>query len=467
MADDATAVARLDTDVAVVGGGGAGLMAAVAAAQQRVAVAVLEADWRMGGTTALAIGSVTGAGSALQRAAGIADSAADHYADLLAIAAAAPPGTIDTALTRWLCEQGGATIDLLAELGVVFTGPHPEPPHRRYRMHNARPSGVAYIWALERAAGWLGVTLLGGCRVERLLWDADGVVAGVSTGVLAVRARRAVVLAAGDAAADAAWRARHLGPWRDLPPLNPLARGDGLRLGRAAGGAAIGDAPQTGVPSLRFVQPPHLEPAHGLFAAGAVAVDRAGRRLGSEGDRAALCRAVAQAPERQCYVLFDGRVAAALATAAEDVPPARDGWYRTGKAYVATIGERAYAYLDDCRGQPWFAEGATLDDLARVTGLPAEALAGLGAGPDAPLRQPPFYALGPVGVWVAFTDGGLRVDRAMRVLRADGTPLPRLFAAGATGQDAVFLGGHGHHLLWAFTSGRVAGANAAALPPRA
>ena len=36
-----------------------------------------------------------------------------------------------------------------------------------------------------------------------------------------------------------------------------------------------------------------------------------------------------------------------------------------------------------------------------------------------------------------------------------------LFAAGAAGQGGVILAGHGHHLGWAFTSGRRAGRFAA------
>ena len=36
-----------------------------------------------------------------------------------------------------------------------------------------------------------------------------------------------------------------------------------------------------------------------------------------------------------------------------------------------------------------------------------------------------------------------------------------LFAAGATGQGGLLLKGHGHHLAWAFTSGRRAGRSAA------
>jgi fumarate reductase flavoprotein subunit len=63
--------------------------------------------------------------------------------------------------------------------------------------------------------------------------------------------------------------------------------------------------------------------------------------------------------------------------------------------------------------------------------------------------------------WIVFSDGGLKVDLNHRVIHRDGHPIPGLYAAGSAGQGGVILEGHGHHLGWAFTSGRLAGRNAA------
>ena len=78
------------------------------------------------------------------------------------------------------------------------------------------------------------------------------------------------------------------------------------------------------------------------------------------------------------------------------------------------------------------------------------------------LERAPYYALGPVKSYVVFTDGGLKVSERLEVLRADGSVIPGLYAAGSTGQGGLLLEGHGHHLGWAFISGRIAGRNAAA-----
>ena len=70
--------------------------------------------------------------------------------------------------------------------------------------------------------------------------------------------------------------------------------------------------------------------------------------------------------------------------------------------------------------------------------------------------------------YVVFTDGGLRVSERLEVLRADGSVIPGLYAAGSAGQGGLLLEGHGHHLGWAFISGRIAGRNAALdVPPKA
>jgi fumarate reductase flavoprotein subunit len=71
-----------------------------------------------------------------------------------------------------------------------------------------------------------------------------------------------------------------------------------------------------------------------------------------------------------------------------------------------------------------------------------------------PIARGPFYALGPVRSVFVHNEGGLAVDLEHRVLGPDDKAIPGLYAAGATGQGGLLLKGHGHHLAWAFTSGR-------------
>ena len=78
------------------------------------------------------------------------------------------------------------------------------------------------------------------------------------------------------------------------------------------------------------------------------------------------------------------------------------------------------------------------------------------------LQHGPFIALGPVRSAFVHSEGGLAVDSQHRVLGAAGEAIEGLYAAGSTGQGGLLLKGHGHHLAWAFVSGRRAGRNAAA-----
>ncbi|HSV44679.1 MAG TPA: FAD-binding protein, partial [Ramlibacter sp.] len=70
-------------------------------------------------------------------------------------------------------------------------------------------------------------------------------------------------------------------------------------------------------------------------------------------------------------------------------------------------------------------------------------------------------ALGPIRYLINFTDGGVAVSDDLQVLGQGGQPVPGLYAAGLSGMGGVLLEGHGHHLGWAFTSGRLAGRRAA------
>ena len=75
----------------------------------------------------------------------------------------------------------------------------------------------------------------------------------------------------------------------------------------------------------------------------------------------------------------------------------------------------------------------------------------------------PYVALGPVRAVFVHAEGGLAVDHDHRVLGRNDIPIAGLYAAGSTGQGGLLLKGHGHHLAWAFVSGRRAGRNAARL----
>ena len=122
--------------------------------------------------------------------------------------------------------------------------------------------------------------------------------------------------------------------------------------------------------------------------------------------------------------------------------------------------------------------GESLEELARILGLPPDALAetmevyqaaARGEAPDPFGRQdcrilePPLYGVRVTGA-LFHTQGGLVVDRHARVLRPDGTPIPNLYAGGgvAAGISGHGPGGYlsGNGLLTALGYGMLAGDHA-------
>jgi succinate dehydrogenase/fumarate reductase flavoprotein subunit len=314
-----------------------------------------------------------------------------------------------------------------------------------------------------------------------------GVEADSASGPLRYRARGGVVLAAGDFTNGPEFKARFMGPQEaKVEGVNVTATGDGQRMAEALGARIVNGDLALG-PEIRFIAPATetlvrrlppwrwlavfmewaidhvppvilrplmmrflttaLAPSTALFDAGAVLVNRRGERFGDERDRPAW--RLPDQPDKLGYIVID----AALAQRFSAWPD-----------YVSTAPGVAYAYVPDYRrNRPdVFTEAPTLDALAARLGMDTAALARSARdGGVRPLGEGPFVALGPVRSVFVHSEGGLVVDGEHRVLGADDQPLPGLYAAGSTGQGGLLLKGHGHHLAWAFVSGRRSGRFAA------
>lgn len=491
--DEARAGAE-EVDVVVVGGGGAGLAAAIEAATVGRRVVLLEKNDRPGGSTAWSVGSITATLTPHQIEAGVLDCPAHHEEDIPGFAGRWK-GRDNEELRRLLAERVPDTFRWLQSMGVVFFGPMPEPPHRRPRMHNVLPNSRAYVHQLSKRARKLGVDVRTRCRASGLVVEA-GAVRGVRYTPVGqpertLRARGGVVLASGDYSASPELKERFISrAVAQVEPVNPTSTGDGHRLALALGARVLNGDVRLG-PEIRFLPPPllglmralppsrplallmkwsmthlpqrvlrpfvlavlttALAPARRLFTEGAILVNVEGRRFTDECDEPAL--AVSAQPDRIAYIVFDGAVAEK---------------FRAWPYFISTAPGVAYAYLDDYRRnrKDVFHEAPTLRALAarlRMDGAELERTveARNAETPRPRLERGPYYALGPVKGYVVITDGGLAVDRRMEVLDAERRPIEGLYAAGSTGQGGLLLEGHGHHLGWAFTSGRIAGREAA------
>ena len=481
-------------DVVVVGGGGSGLAAAIEARALGRDVLLLEKNSQLGGSTAWSIGSVSASATPHQLRKGIKDRPEDHWRDMAGF-----NGDLDARdnaeLRRVLADAMPETFRWLLTHGIRFYGPMPEPPHKKPRMHNVLPNSRAFITHLERAARRSGIAIQCGARATSLVTEDGRVVAidcATPTGPRRFRARGGVVLATGDFTSDPELKAQFMGPQEaKIDGVNVTATGDGQKLALPLGARIINGDLALG-PELRFVPPQRrnillslppwralanlmawslehmpsallrpfvmsfvttaLAPSPNLFAEGAILVNRRGERFTNEGDKPAY--AVPDQPDKIAYILLDQRMAALFSA-----------WPH----FISTAPGVAYAYVDDYRRNrsDIFSRMATLDALAGKLSMPAAAIAetvrahNAGVGNRPQFGEGPYVALGPVRAVFVHAEGGLAVDHEHRVLGAGDKPITGLYAAGSTGQGGLLLKGHGHHLAWAFASGRRAGRNAA------
>lgn len=478
-------------DVLVVGGGGAGLAAAIEAAEAGVRVTLLEKNEAPGGSTAWSIGSVSASQTPHQRAQGIIDTPQAHWEDMPGFAGDLA-GRDNDELRRVLCDAMPETFQWLLDSGVRFMGPMPEPPHRVPRMHNVLPNSRSFIYHLVRRARRCGVDIRVRMCVTELVLES-GTVRGVlvedDNGVIRrIDARGGVILAAGDFTNSPELKARFMGPQEaKVHAVNPTATGDGQLMAERCGAQILNGDLALG-PEIRFIAPAKenfvrrlppwrslaalmqwsmkhmpdailrpflmkflttaLAPSLALFEDGALLVNARGERFGDETDR--LAYRLPDQPGGVGYIVIDGRIAER---------------YSLWPHFISTAPGVAYAYLADYRrNRPdIYSEADTIEELAARTGMDAKALrASIAGTPGAnALVRAPFIALGPVRSVFVHAEGGLCVDAMHRVLDAQGLPIKGLFAAGSTGQGGLLLKGHGHHLAWAFVSGRRAGRLAA------
>jgi fumarate reductase flavoprotein subunit len=479
-------------DVLVVGAGGAGLAAAIEAAEAGARVVLLEKNDAPGGSTSWSIGSVSASQTPHQRAQGIDDTPQAHWEDMPGFAGDLADRDNDE-LRRVLCDAMPDTFQWLLDSGVRFMGPMPEPPHRVPRMHNVLPNSRSFIYHLSRRARRCGVDLRVNARVSELVIERERVqgvlLEGADGTVRRIDARGGVILAAGDFTNSPELKARFMGPQEaKVAAVNPTATGDGQRIAERCGAQIINGDLALG-PEIRFIAPVKenfvrrlppwrslaalmqwsmkhvpdallrpflmkflttaLAPALALFEDGALLVNARGERFCDETDKPAY--RLPDQPDGVGYIVIDGRIAER---------------YSKWPHFISTAPGVAYAYLADYRRNrsDIYREADTVEGLARATGMDAEALRAslASAAGTQPLARAPFIALGPVRAVFVHAEGGLRVDTQHRVLDVFGQPIAGLFAAGSTGQGGLLLKGHGHHLAWAFASGRRAGRLAAA-----
>lgn len=349
-------------------------------------------------------------------------------------------------------------------------------------------NGVALVARLAKSAEELGVQLIESAPARRLLTE-DGAVRGAvvqgASGEVEIRARKAVVLAAGGFPNDIERRKQmfprtptgqeHLA----LPPLG--ASGDGLRLGESAGGqvdtSLISPVAWAPVSLVR-----HPDGSSGHFPhiiergkPGIIGVLASGKRFVNEADgyydyTSAMVAAVPPGQEVASWLICDHRFQRRYGLGiSRPAPVPLGGWVRNGYLKKGrTIEELARACGIDPAGlsatvaeynlharrgdDPQFGRGSTLYNRKQGDACqqPNPCVA--------PIEQGPFYAV-KVQPGCFGTFAGLKTNASAQVLDAEGQPIAGLYAAGT--DMASIMGGHypagGINLGPAVTFGYIAG----------
>lgn len=470
-----------ECDVAVVGWGSAGTAAAVTAHAEGAEVLILEKMADGGGNSRVSGGNIIVPSS--RKFIDYLETLSFKTVDREIIEA-----FVDHAMKNgeWIKEMGGdVQVFMPLEVAYPMVSPGASFPHVngaeavvKYNIKGSPDEGKPSqrLWKfLSGLVTKKGINISTSTRARELISDGSQII-GVSAekdgAVVAVKARKAVILTCGgyENAPQMRW---------DYLPAKPVVflgtpgnSGDGIRMAQKIGADLWH---MTRLACAAGFQTPEYEAAFpvNFLNEGFIFVDKYGRRFINEAgiETHEYYRALSEFdveriefPRVPMWAIFDEQTR-------------RNGPVSRG---TAGYNRDLYAWsLDNSAevAKGWILRGKTASDLALNAHLPPEILehtierynASCDAGKDEEFNRAkedlralksPFYA---IQLWPALinTQGGPRRDKEARVLDPDGQPIPRLYAAGELGSIWGYLYQGACNIGEALVFGRIAGRNAA------
>lgn len=438
-------------DIVIVGAGGAGLSAAVAASETdgNLKMIVLEKQGIVGGNTNYSTGGINAAETNVQKSLGIEDSKDLFYFDTMR----GGKNENIPELVRNFVEHAPVTISWLIGLGADLSDVGlmgGSSVKRTHRPQGGSAIGPHLMKVLQTASKKDNIEIRTSNKVTGLLTAVDGSVTGVKVqnadGSSYMISSKAVIIATGGFGANLEMVTSLQPSLRGFATLNhPGATGDAFGWVTAIGGATIQMENIQIHPTAEATN--HILITEAVRGNGAILVNHGGQRFCNEMDtRDVVSAAILEQEGGEAFLIFDQAVRESLAS------------------------------IETYANQHLLVEGNTIEELASRVDIPAAKLsesinrynAQQKAGVDEdfgrsatemtrPLETPPYYAVC-VTPAIHHTMGGLSVNTETQVLRADGTPIPGLYAAGeVTGglHGANRLGGNG--VADIVVNGRLAG----------
>jgi len=416
-------------DVIVIGGGLAGLCAAVEAGERGAGVLLLEKREEPGGSTVLSAGYMAFAGTDMQQAAGIEDSAEKLAEDLIEVGG----GVNDRQLVEAYGRHQLETYYWLKAKGVEFRGLHAASGHSVPRGHTVDPrQAVQTLYERIRELPNVEARFRsparrlvrsGSGRVDQVLYETGG-------GQRTASAAKGILIASGGFS-QSGELVNHFAPHlkKALRIGGAGNHGDGLRMAWEHG-AWVRDLPYlNGTYGLHPSASGAFLPMGMAYYKGAIIVNKLGKRFVNESiSYKLLGNAALRQPDAVTFQIWDQTVM--------DQSSSGDDLYD-----FELLKRRGLVYVTD-----------TLDELADRIDVPKETLKETirrynenvkrGVDPDfgritlshrygkpTPIEKPPFYAF-ESAVGLLATYAGIAVNALAQAVNPFGEPIPGLYAAG-------------------------------------
>ena len=490
-AEDST----VDADVVIVGAGGAGMTAAITAANEGKSVVILESQAMVGGNSIRATGGMNAGKTVYQdenefgESAGVEKTlktAAEKYADNETITALAktvseqwaayqanPTGYFDSvelmeldtmiggkgvndpALVETLCSNSADAIDWLGEQGITLNsvssagGASVKRIHRPVNEEGKVVSVGAYmVPLLEEDCQKAGVQMMLNTTATEILTDDNGAAVGIkatgASGETITINAKAVILTSGGFGANMDMVVEYKPELKGFMTTNaPGILGQGIKMAQAIGADTV-DMDQIQIhPTVQYDSASLI--TEGLRGDGAVLINAEGKRFIDEvGTRDVVSAAEIAQTGSYSWLVVDQAMVDASSVIQGYI---KKGYTVTGETYEElgkAMGVDEAAFAETMNTWNGYVEAKNDPDFGRTSFANK-------------LDTAPYYAI-KVTAGVHHTMGGLKINTNTEVLKADGSVIPGLFAAGeVTGgvHGANRLGGNAVADFTVF--GRIAG----------
>ncbi|MFC6182282.1 FAD-dependent oxidoreductase [Lactiplantibacillus daowaiensis] len=500
------------TDVVVVGAGAAGTAAALAARQQGVKVVLMEKTASPMGAGTLA-GGMFAADSAQQKAAHKTVSKKwlyDKYLD-------ASQGYMNGVLVRRIIDQSGPTVDWLnkngADMKLVDAGTGGSYAHQGdpATLHGYQKGGTVAIKTLINKFKAEGGKVYFKTPAKKLLTNqhhkVTGVVGTTATGAKITVHAKKVIIATGGYGGNQKMLNRYLGKPNTKGQVLQN-KGDGIKMAWSVGAGKEGTDTthyfwetftNAGVKKMTQLVGDKYYMLNTFTAYPNLRVNTQGQRFSNETDTTLYARhgaEIAAQPKQTEYVIFDkgmlDKIKAKGTVAIED----QFGKWKHNPQFFMEFNEPSSTktsikqentpvdfapLLNKLTGTGVVFKSDSIDGLANQMGINQAAFTksvnqyngAIKQGKDKlffantkrliKVKQGPYYAVKFVARNLG-TLGGVRINDQIQATKTNGTAIPNLYVAGADAggmYGKIYVDFEGGTLGFAYTSGRLAGLNAA------